>query len=101
MYVVIVSFTVKDGMINEVVSALAANAKASIAEPGCLEFAVLRDIDNERAFVLYERYRDESAFVNEHRMTTHYAQWRSVERRCVLSAGRQLRTFVPIDTEAA
>jgi autoinducer 2-degrading protein len=100
MYVVIVSFTARDGMINEVVSALAANAKASIAEPGCLDFAVLRDTESEGAFVLYERYRDESAFIDEHRATAHYARWKSVERRCVLTAGRQLRTFVPIDTEA-
>jgi quinol monooxygenase YgiN len=44
---------------------------ASRAEPGCLEFSVYREIDDPRAFLLYERYTHEEAF-QAHRRTPHF-----------------------------
>jgi quinol monooxygenase YgiN len=47
------------------------NAQASRAEPGCLEFSVYQEIDDPRAFLLYERYTSEDAF-QAHRRTPHF-----------------------------
>jgi quinol monooxygenase YgiN len=47
------------------------NADASRAEPGCLEFSVYQEIDDPRAFLLYERYTSEDAF-QAHRRTPHF-----------------------------
>ena len=99
MYVVMVSFTAKAGTIDEVLAGLRTIARASITEPGCLEFSVLRDTEDDGAFVLYERYCDEVAFVEGHRLTAHYSEWKSLEARCVISDGRRARTFTPIEED--
>jgi len=91
MYVVVVSFRVREAMVDEAAAELARNARASLTEPGCTTFTVLRDRDDELSFLLYECYRDERAFVAEHRATAHYARWKSVERRCVIEGSRSLR----------
>ncbi|MEW2544433.1 putative quinol monooxygenase [Streptomyces sp. NPDC047002] len=95
MFVVIVSFTAREESLAEVHREIARNARASEAEPGCLSFTVLQDPQDPRAFVLYEQYRDERAFTEEHRSTPHYERWKAVERRCVIDGSRSVRTLVP------
>jgi quinol monooxygenase YgiN len=50
------------------------------AEPGCLEFSVYQEIDDPRAFLLYERYTSEEAF-QAHRRTPHFED--IIERQVV------------------
>ncbi len=51
------------------------NARASVGEPGCLRFDVLRSADDPARFLLYEVYRDEAA-AKAHKETAHYQTWR-------------------------
>ena len=71
MLIVVARYAVRAGHEATVARLLRANAEASRAEPGCLEFAVYRDLDDPRAFLLYERYTDEDAF-QAHRRTPHF-----------------------------
>lgn len=71
MLVVIARYVVSEGHESTVARLLRENAEASRAEPGCLEFSVYRQIDDPRAFLLYERYTSEEAF-QAHRRTPHF-----------------------------
>ena len=68
--IVVARYVVSEGHESSVARLLRKNAEASRAEPGCLEFSVYREIDDPRAFLLYERYTDEEAF-QAHRRTPH------------------------------
>jgi quinol monooxygenase YgiN len=69
--IVIARYVVSEGNESRVARLLRKNAKASRAEPGCLEFSVYQEVDGPRAFLLYERYTDEEAF-QAHRRTPHF-----------------------------
>jgi quinol monooxygenase YgiN len=71
MLVVVARYVVIEGHESAVERLLRQNAKASRAEPGCLEFSVYEDIDNPRMILLYERYTSEDAF-QAHRRTQHF-----------------------------
>ena len=71
MLIVVARYVVSEGHESTVARLLRTNAEASRAEPGCLEFSVYREIDDPRAFLLYERYTDEDAF-QAHRRTPHF-----------------------------
>jgi len=71
MLVVIARYLVTAGKEAIVEPLLDENAVASRTEPGCLEFTVFRAIDEPRAFLLYERYTDDAAFL-AHRKTPHF-----------------------------
>ncbi|MEU0479784.1 putative quinol monooxygenase [Streptosporangium sp. NPDC006013] len=83
MFIVIVTLRVKPHTVETFVEGIEANARASRAEPGCLRFDVLRTDTDPHRFMLYEIYRDEAAFYDEHRSTAHYAAWRAVTAECV------------------
>jgi quinol monooxygenase YgiN len=71
MLIVVARYVVSEGHESTVARLLRTNAEASRAEPGCFEFSVYREIDDPRAFLLYERYADEDAF-QAHRRTPHF-----------------------------
>ena len=71
MLIVVARYVVSEGHASTVAQLLRKNAEASRAEPGCLEFSVYQDIDDPRAFLLYERYTSEDAF-QAHRRTPHF-----------------------------
>ncbi|MGH8825425.1 MAG: putative quinol monooxygenase [Jiangellaceae bacterium] len=71
MLIVVARYVVAEGNESTVTRLLRENAEASRAEPGCLEFSVYQDIDDPRAFLLYERYTSEDAF-QAHRQTPHF-----------------------------
>jgi quinol monooxygenase YgiN len=56
---------------SRVEAALKNMRESSRAEPGNLDYQVLRDPKDPRVFVLYERYTDESAFA-AHRATSRF-----------------------------
>jgi len=71
MLIVVARYVVAEGHESTVARLLHKNAEASRAEPGCLEFSVYQEIDDPRAFLLYERYTSEDAF-QAHRRTPHF-----------------------------
>jgi quinol monooxygenase YgiN len=71
MLIVVARYVVAEGYESAVARLLRTNAEASRAEPGCLEFSVYQQIDDRRAFLLYERYTSEDAF-QAHRRTPHF-----------------------------
>ena len=71
MLIVVARYVVSEGHESTVARLLRTNAEASCAEPGCLEFSVYQEIDDPRAFLLYERYTSEEAF-QAHRRTPHF-----------------------------
>ncbi|MBM6402153.1 putative quinol monooxygenase [Phycicoccus sonneratiae] len=88
MHVVLVTLDVRPERIEEFLTAIRTNARASLRdEPGCLRFDVHRVVGDPTKFVLYEIYRDEHAFTHEHRAAPHYAAWRAAATRCVIDGG--------------
>jgi quinol monooxygenase YgiN len=71
--IVLARYVVSEGHDSTVARLLRKNAQATRAEPGCLEFSVYQQIDDPRAFVLYERYTSEDAF-QAHRRTAHFEE---------------------------
>lgn len=96
MLVVVVSMRVKPDRIDEFMEAIEAQAVNSLTlEPGCLRFDVLRQKDDPLAFTLYEIYRDEPAFFEDHRTTPHFAAWAAVAAE-VLEGDRTNTQFIPV-----
>ena len=71
MLIVVARYVVAEGHESRVAGLLRKNAEASRAEPGCVEFSVYQEIDDPRAFLLYERYTSEDAF-QAHRRMPHF-----------------------------
>ncbi len=81
---------------DEFLAAITANAEASVRdEPGCHRFDVTAVEGDDHRFVLYELYDDADAF-EAHKRAPHFATWRSVADRVLVSQvntrGRLLAT---------
>jgi autoinducer 2-degrading protein len=82
MYTVFVTIDVLPEFLDEFVQAIRVNSEASLRdEVGCLRFDVHRAVDDPHRFYLYEIYRDENAFIVDHRGASHYATFREVVSR--------------------
>lgn len=75
MFVVCVTILVKPGHTDDFIAATLANAKGTRQEPGNLRFDVLRAIEDENQFFLYEAYKTQDDFT-QHQQTPHYLTWR-------------------------
>lgn len=75
MYVVCVTVYVKPDHAEDFIAATLKNAQGARTEPGNLRFDVLRCIDDENRFFLYEVYKSEEDFA-AHQKTEHYLTWR-------------------------
>jgi len=73
-FVVIARYKTLPGEEGRVESALRNMRAPSLAEPGNLDYQVLRDPADPGVFMLFERYTDEAAFA-EHRETDHFGRW--------------------------
>lgn len=82
MIKLIVSLEIRRGQHAQFLAAMDTNARASRAEPGCLGFEVIEDLDDPDRFVLYETYVDDAA-IEAHRETSHFAQWQSIAATCI------------------
>ncbi len=69
--VLVVRLTAQPGKADDLWGALGELAAASRTEPGCLVYDPCRDPDEPGAFLLYERYVDQSA-LDTHRETPHF-----------------------------
>jgi quinol monooxygenase YgiN len=68
---VIARHRMKDGMQEQVLALLPQLVEAARAEPGNVAFVAYRQLDDERNYVLLERYASREAF-EEHRRTPHF-----------------------------
>jgi quinol monooxygenase YgiN len=73
-FAVIAQYQARAGEAGRVEAALKEMRKPSRAEPGNLDYQVMRDPGQPGVFVLYERYTDEAAF-QAHLATEHFATW--------------------------
>ncbi len=72
MFIVVVFFEAKAAHVADFKEAIMINAKASVDdEPGCRQFDVAQEPDDESSFFLYEIYDDEDAF-KAHVATPHF-----------------------------
>jgi quinol monooxygenase YgiN len=73
-FAVIARYKARAGAEDRVAAALAHMTGPSRNEPGNLDYQVLRDPHEPGVFMLFERYRDETAF-RAHLATDHFATW--------------------------
>jgi quinol monooxygenase YgiN len=73
-FVVIARYRARAGEESRVEAALKEMCEPTRAEPGNLDYQVMRDPGQSGVFVLYERYTDEAAF-QAHLATEHFATW--------------------------
>ena len=72
MYCIIVSNRVKQGCEEDYISIMGENACSSVEnEKGCIQFDVVKDIDDPQLFHLYEIYQNQQALAI-HKQTQHY-----------------------------
>ena len=76
MYVVINIIRVRREHQAEFLTAIREHARRSSAEPGCLRYDVLQDLDDPQVISLYEVFEDEAAF-RAHLDYPHYRHWMS------------------------
>ncbi len=93
-FVVIAQYKARAGEEDRVEAALKNVRGPSRAEPGNLDYQVLRDPREQAVFVLYERYVDEAAF-DAHRATPHFSTWLSGQVLPFLDERRRL-DLVPV-----
>ena len=96
MYVVIVDFHLKPEHAASFHDAIRANARDSVAdEPGCRQFDVCVDPNDDTKVFLYEIYDDHAAF-EAHLRTAHFAVFdKSVEPWVASKSARKLTRMFP------
>ena len=73
--VIVVDFEIKDGMLNDFLPLVQANARNCVEkEPGCSQFDVLQVKDQPDHVTLYEVYDDAAAF-EAHRTMPHVVEF--------------------------
>jgi len=73
LFTVIVTLDVRPDDVPEFTEIIRQNARLSLErEPGCLGFDVTVSTEVSGRFYLYEKYTDESAFLDDHRNAPHY-----------------------------
>jgi|SRR5438067_9603959 len=70
-YCLAVRWTIKDGELEEVLTALRPLVEASRQEPGCLMYQAHRDPDKPNVVFLYEQYDDEASY-EAHAESEHF-----------------------------
>ena len=85
MFSLMVQLEVRPEDRDEFLAAITTNAQASVRdEPGCSRFDVSAVEGDENRFVLYELYDDAEAF-EAHKRAPHFAAWRQVADRVLIS----------------
>lgn len=74
MYIVAVTYVVKEGHADEAAGYLKELELASRQEKGCRLYVAQRALNNPRKFHIYEQYDDEAAF-EFHRSTPHFQRF--------------------------
>ena len=74
MYSLFVTMHVQPEHTETVYQATMDIAKASVNEPGCYRYDVLRDPDNPTTFYIFEVFRDRESH-QAHTKTAHFTEW--------------------------
>ncbi|MEW5827396.1 MAG: antibiotic biosynthesis monooxygenase [Chloroflexota bacterium] len=90
MLIQIVYLEVKPEKMDTFIAEAAANARASLSEPGVVRFDFLQQTDAPTKFMLYEVYRSAEA-LEAHRHTGHFKRW--VEKGVPTLAGERVRVM--------
>ncbi|RJP20805.1 MAG: antibiotic biosynthesis monooxygenase [Candidatus Omnitrophota bacterium] len=100
MYVVCITVHVAPGRANDFIEATLKNASGTRKEPGNVRFDVLRAIDDENRFFLYEVYKTPADFT-AHQQTKHYLNWRETVQDWMAEKrqGVKHRSIFPTDDE--
>lgn len=86
----IVSLQVVPGHRDEFLAAIRTQAETSFTkEPGCVQFDVVCDLEDDHHFTFYEMYVDEAA-VEAHRATPHFPVWRAAMEKHVIASSRNV-----------
>ena len=86
-YCLAVRWTIKDGELETVLTALRRLVEASRQEPGCLMYQAHRDPGNPNVVFLYEQYDDEAAYA-AHGASDHFKQY-ALEQAIPVLANRE------------
>jgi quinol monooxygenase YgiN len=73
MVILVVGWTAKPGMEDEVARLFLALQQESRQEPGCLFYVVQRHRYDPARFLVYEQYKDDAA-LEAHRSTPHFLE---------------------------
>lgn len=74
-FVIVVEFTLHEGTVHKFMPLMLANAQTSMDhEPGCERFDVLHVAGRPHEILLYEIYRNKTAF-EEHLKTRHFLEF--------------------------
>ena len=94
-YVVLATWTAKDGEQNAVADLIKTMVPLSRAEPGNLRYDAQVSADDPHVFVIYEQYADEDAF-SAHRNSEHFQQYVVGDVLARLES-RTVRFFDPLE----
>jgi (4S)-4-hydroxy-5-phosphonooxypentane-2,3-dione isomerase len=101
MFSLLVQLEVRSEDREEFLAAITANAEASVRdEPGCHRFDVGAVEGDENRFLLYELYDDAEAF-EAHKRAPHFAAWRQVADRVLVSQVNTRGTLVATNSDEA
>jgi autoinducer 2-degrading protein len=85
-----VELEVAPGKLEEFLAGITANQAATLAEPGCKYFDVVRLEREGQWFGFYEIYENADAFHKEHKSYPHYLSWRDVVAATVVPGSQQV-----------
>lgn len=71
---VVATYTAEEGKEEEMAGYLRSMMEASRAEPGCLEYRVVRSNDDPAVFVIIEQYKNAEAF-DAHKNSPHFEEY--------------------------
>lgn len=94
-FVVIATWIAQEGNEATVAHAIESMVGPTRAEPGCLAYLVHRDLDNPRAFLLYEEYVDRAAY-EAHGVSDHFQRY-AVETGIPLLESRRRSFYEPLE----
>src|SRR5579883_2993727 len=92
---VIVTLTVRPHRLGDFLALATSHQAASLTEPGCRRFELLRDLMDPFRYTLYEEWRDRAA-LREHQQTPHYDRWRR-EIPSIQAGPREHHECEPLD----
>jgi autoinducer 2-degrading protein len=91
MFAVVVTFTIKSGLMDKFMPLMLENARASVAnEPDCHQFDVCTDEAQPDSVFLYEIYSDLAGF-DAHRQTPHFKRFDAAVSAMIET--KDVRTF--------
>lgn len=93
-FVVVARWVARSGEEERVASAISKLIAPSRAEPGCLAYRPVRELDDPRSFLIFEEYVDRDAY-DAHAASDHFRRY-ALEEGIPLLEGRERSYHQPI-----